>query len=216
VNQCSDQTEACRFKLEKEDVYILFSEGLGTKYSECAARLPSGTIMLIQVRPRNPLKLSDLNLDKRAFKSFNPSAPLKRGFFGYLNQDGFVIQVYKKSVVQIVYLANDSNRNLCAEYYEEPESFVARPFNHYDSMYVDGPDSVKEAEILRMSAYSNINDKCGYNWMISGARLASGQYTNQITIDTTQLAGQKMITAEIGDESGHYMSSSRTVQVLPK
>lgn len=217
VNQCSDQTEACRFKLEKEDVYILFSGGLGTKYTECAARLPAGTIMLIQVRPRNPLKLSDLKLDKRAFTSFNPSAPLKRGFIGYRNQDGLVIQVYKKSVVQIVYLANDSDRNLCAEYYEEPESFVEVVFNHYDNMYVDGPESVKAGEILRMSAYSNINDKCGYNWTLSGGRIASGQYTNQITIDTAQFAGQKIvITAEIGDESGHHMSSSRTVQVLPK
>jgi len=149
--------------------------------------------------------------------SFNPSAPLKRGFTGYWNQDGLVIQAYKKIVVQLVYLANYSNRSRCAEYYHEPESFVARFFNHYDTMYVDGPETVKAGEKLEMSASSNINDKYGYQWTVSAGRIASGQYTQQITIDTTGLAGQRLvITAEIGDESGHYMSSSRTVQVLSK
>jgi hypothetical protein len=216
VGQCSDQPEACRFRLDKEDVYILFSGGLETKYSECAARLPAGTIMFIQVRPRSPLKLSDLKLDKRAFTSFNPSAPLKRGgFIGYRNQDGLVIRLFKKNVDQIVYLASDSDRNLCYEYYEEPESFVAKEFNHYAAMAVFGPDSVKAGETLMLRADSNINDICGYNWTLSVGRITSGQYTRQITIDTTQLAGQKIvITADIEDEFGHYMSSSRTVQVL--
>jgi len=216
MNQCSDQTEACRFTLEKENVYILFSGGLRTEYAECATRLPVGTIMFIQVRPRSPLKLSDLKLDKRAFTSFNPSAPLKSSFSGYRNRDGVVIQAYKKIVVQMVYLANDYDRDLCAQYYEEPESFVEKVFNHYDSMEVVGPESVTAGETLKLSAYSNINDKCGYNWTLSAGRIASGQYTQRITIDTRELAGQKIvITAEIGDESGHYMTSSRTVQVLP-
>jgi hypothetical protein len=84
-------------------------------------------------------------------------------------------------------------------------------------MAVFGPDSVKAGETLMLSAYSNINDKRGYNWTLSAGRITSGQYTRQITIDTTQLAGQKIvITADIEDEFGHYMSSSRTVQVLPK
>jgi len=217
MSQCSDQREACRFTLEKENIYILFSGGLGTKNSDCAARLPAETIMLIQVRPRGSLKLSDLKLSKREFISFNPSAPLKSGFIGYWNQDGLVIQGYKKSVIQLVYLASDSDRSRCAEYYDEPKSFLAKFYNHYDTMDLDGPETVKAGEKLMMTASSNINDKYGYQWTVSAGKIVSGQYTQQITIDTSELAGQKLvITAEIGDESGHYMSSSRTVRVLPK
>ena len=52
MNQCSDQKEACRFTLEKENVYILFSGGLSTKYGECATRLPPETVMFIEVAHR--------------------------------------------------------------------------------------------------------------------------------------------------------------------
>jgi PKD-like domain len=84
-------------------------------------------------------------------------------------------------------------------------------------MYVDGPESIKPGETLKLSAHSNINDKCGYTWTVSAGRIASGQYTQQITVDTTELAGHKIvITAEIGDGFGHHMASSHTVQILPR
>ena len=83
-------------------------------------------------------------------------------------------------------------------------------------MYVDGPESVKAGENLMLSAHSNINDKAGYTWTVNAGKIMSGQFTKQIVIDTQGLAGQKIVvTAEIGYGFGHYMSSSRTVQILP-
>jgi len=82
-------------------------------------------------------------------------------------------------------------------------------------MSVDGPDSAKAGGSLTLFAYANINDKCGYTWTLSAGKILSGQYTQQVTVDTTGLAGQKIkITAEIGDGFGHYMFSSRTVEIL--
>ena len=216
MGQCSEQREACRFTLESEDVYILFSRGLATKYAECAERIPPETIMFIQVKPQRPLKFSDQQLDKKKFTSFNPSAPFKRGFQGYRNSAGLVIQAYKGRILQLNYIPDESDRHLCQDFYE-PESFVAIFYNHYDSMYVDGPETIKAGETLKLFASANINDKCGYTWTLSAGRIASGQYTQQITVDTTELAGQKIvITAEIGYQSGHYIASSRTIQILPR
>jgi hypothetical protein len=115
MRQCSDQREGCRFTLENENVYILFSGGLSTKYAECATRLPPETIMFIQVKPRGSLKFSDLQLDKRRFASFNPSAPFKRGFNGYRSRDGLLIQAYKQSILQLNYIAGETDRNLCPD-----------------------------------------------------------------------------------------------------
>ena len=66
LNQCSEQMEACAFNLAQEEVYILFSGGLGDGYNECAKRLSPETVIFIQVLPKSNLKLNDLYPDKKA------------------------------------------------------------------------------------------------------------------------------------------------------
>jgi hypothetical protein len=215
MNQCADQREACRFTLKNEKIYIRFSGGLANEYAECAARLPAETIMFIQIEPDLPPKFKDLHLDKKSFQSFNTASPFKQRFTGYRNREGLVILARKERILRLDYLPDESDRYLCSLYYEEPESFVEVVANHYDNMYVDGPDSARAGESLTLFAHTNINDKCGYTWTLSAGKILSGQYTQQVTVDTTGLAGQKIkITAEIGDGFGHQMFSSRTVEIL--
>jgi WG repeat protein/PKD domain-containing protein len=216
LNQCSDQIEACRFTLETENVHILFSGGLAAAYHECAKRLPPETVMFVAVEPQVNLKLDDLHLDKRTLQSFNPAEPVKGKLKGYFSTDGLVTSLFKDTILQIFYIAGESDKGVCADYYVQPQSFVAVPQVHVPEIYsITGPPTINAGERLIVSADSNMNEILGYEWTLTGGRIISGQYTKQITIDTTGLAGQKItVTAEIEDGSRHRMSGSITVEVL--
>lgn len=198
-NQCSDQIQACRFRFGDEDVHILFSGGLSDEYHTCATRLPPETVMFIAVRPRLKLKLRDLYLDKRALKYFTPSAPYK--LKGYRSSDGIVVSLFKDSIVQIFYIARDSDEHLCTDFYRQSEVFVEVPIVHVPVIHnIEGPGSIIAGKPLKVSASSNMNEILGYKWTVSAGRIVSGQYTTTVTIDTTGLAGQTItITAEIRD-----------------
>ena len=203
LNQCSNQREACRFSLEGESVYILFAAGLTSDYAECAERLGLETIMFIQVEPRKSLKFSELHLKKKDYASFSPTDPTQRGYQGFRTPDGFLVRAYKGRILQLSYIANESDRQRCSKYYESPESFVEIILNHYSNMYVDGPESVKAGENLMLSAHSNINDKAGYTWTVNAGKIMSGQFTTQIVIDTQGLLEFEFKNASGGNDSWH-------------
>lgn len=51
-------------------------------------------------------------------------------------------------------------------------------------------------------------------WTSSGGRIVDGQGTSKITIDTTGQPSQKiLVNVEVGDGNGHWMSTSREVQI---
>lgn len=216
LNQCSDQKEACRFTLETERVHILFSGGLPAGDSECAARLTSEVIVFIEVQPQVKLKLADLSLDKRNLTQFSPSATIKAGLKGYRSSDGLVLSLYKDKILQIIYVPNEADRQRCPSYYGNLEHFVEVMRAHVHVIdRIDGPESIKAGEKLEISAYSSMNEIRGYTWEVSAGRIISGQFTKRITVDTTGLAGQTIVvTAEIGDVFGHFISASTKVRIL--
>ena len=155
--------------------------------------------MFIAVEPRMKLKLADLHLDKRKLQYFNRYPPSKRGYTGYYSRDGLVVGLYKDTIVQVFYIAGESDQALCLDYYGRPESFVEIPVVHVPVVdSIQGPSSIRAGERLKLLAMSNLNETLGYTWTLTAGRIIGGQYTNQIMIDTTGLAGQKItITAEI-------------------
>jgi hypothetical protein len=169
--------------------------------------------MFIEVQPRG-LKFSELHLDKRRPQPFNPSDPARPHFKGYRSDDGFVVSLFKNEVLQLVYLAADADKRACPAFYERPEAFVEIVFVHFTTVNVMGPESVKAGEKLKMSASSYLNETRGYTWSVSAGKIIAGQYTKEVTIDTTGLAAQKLtVSAEIGDGLGHTMWTSAVVQV---
>lgn len=218
LNQCSDQREACRFTIESEDVHILFSGGLSNEHIQCVSDLPPETIMFIEVQPRAKLKFDDLHLDKKRLHYFNPSNPAARDFKGYRSDDGLVVSLWKNRVLQIVYLASEPDRPRCADYYQRPELFVEVPLVHVPLIYrLVAQENIKDGEKLRVSASSDTNETRGYEWAVSAGKIIAGQYTKEVTIDTTGLAGQKLtVMAVIQDVLGHAAAASCTVQILPK
>jgi hypothetical protein len=223
LNQCSDQREACRFTIESEDVHILFSGGLSNEHAQCVKDLPPETIMFIEVEPRADLKradleLDDLHLDKKRLRYFNVSVPAHRDFKGYRSDDGLVVSLWKNRVLQVVYFASEADRPRCAGYYQRPESFVEIVLVHVPLIYrVTAPESIKDGEKLRVSAMSDINETRGYEWAVSAGKIIAGQYTKEITVDTTGLAGQRItVKVEIQDALSHAAAASCIVQILPK
>jgi len=106
--------------------------------------------MFIRVEPRVKLKLSDLGVDKRTLQSFNPSEPFKWGLKGYRSGDGLVVSLFSDRILQVVYLAGESDKNRCTTYYQDPESFVEVPTHHVGFIYsVDGPSKVKAGEQIQ-------------------------------------------------------------------
>jgi len=124
-NQCSHQKEACAFTLGNDKVYILFSGGLTDDHGECARRLPSETVMFIDVELRARQKLQSLNLDKKKFRTFNPAEPYQMDLKGYWNEsDGLLINTLRGEVIQVDYLPAAADTSRCSSLYEEPESFI--------------------------------------------------------------------------------------------
>lgn len=113
------------YDFENERVHIFYSSDLDVKYHECIKQLPHDTVMLIEVTPKEELQLSDLQIDERSFRKFEPSYPPNIGFLGYIDEEqGLIIRTYEGKIDQIDYIAAKKDRNLCPSYRANPESNV--------------------------------------------------------------------------------------------
>ena len=216
-NQCSDQREACAFTLENDKVYILFSGGLTDAYGECASRLPSETVMFIDVELKATQKIKSLNLNKKKFKTFNPAEPYQMDLKGYWNEsDGLLINTLRGEVIQIDYLAAPADKSACSIFYEAPESFIRMMPVHVPLISViSSLKSAKAGELVTFSAFANVNAKRGYTWTVSSGKIVSGQLTQKITVDTSGLAGQTVVaTVEWRDIFGHTAPASGEVEIV--
>ena len=216
-NQCSDQREACSFTLGDDKVYILFSGGLTDDHGECARRLPSETVMFIDVELKATPKIKSLNLDKKKFRTFNPAAPHHIDLKGYWNEsDGLLINTLRGKVIQIDYLAAPADKSACFSFYEEPESFIRMIPVHVPLISViSSVSSAKAGDQVIFSAFANVNAKRGYTWTVSNGKILSGQLTHKITVDTSGLAGQTVVaTVEWREVFGHTAGASGKVEIV--
>lgn len=112
------------YQLDTEDIYIVFSGEWS--YQKCVTDLPAGTVLLIQIRPRLELSLSDVQTDRQKLIEFDPSDPPDIGYRGYIDEEqGIVIRTLKGRIEEISYIAARVDRKLCSEYYEEPKKFAS-------------------------------------------------------------------------------------------
>jgi hypothetical protein len=211
LNQCSDEKEACAFTLGDESVYILFSGGLAENYKECAERLPDETVMFIDVVLTSHPPLRTLRRDMKKFRTFNPSDPVKMDLKGYWSDDeGLLIKTLSGKVLQLTYLAAPTDRASCLSFYEEPESFIRDIPVHVPVVILScSPDSVTAGETIVARAYITVNARRGYTWVVSAGKIVSGQNTDKVTIDTSNVKeGSLIVTAEFNDGFGHTMTAS--------
>src|SRR5437773_2373009 len=71
--QCSDSEQFCNLKLKKESVFIVFSGNLSNSPEKCVNHLPADTILSITINPTKNLRVKDLHLNRRIYKTLGPS-----------------------------------------------------------------------------------------------------------------------------------------------
>lgn len=119
-----DHTRSIYF-LEEGQVYIVFAEKEVSQAVDCLGKIGAGTVLMIELTPKNGLTLGDLQLDEKELRKFNPSQPPEPDFEGFIHEtEGLVIRTFKGKVEKINYIAAAKDKHLCPTYYENPESFV--------------------------------------------------------------------------------------------
>jgi hypothetical protein len=118
------------YSLEKEDVYVAFSSDEANQ--ECVRKLPPGTVLLIEVRPKGDMSLIEFNFDESRFRKFDPGSGFYPGMEGYISdEDGLVLRLEHGKVREICYIATSKERKLCPEYYEGAEEMVRVGAPHF-------------------------------------------------------------------------------------
>ena len=127
------------YHLENEEVYIVFS-GKETCNFE-ATRIPTGTVLLVQVTPKAKRTFTDLHIDREKMRAFNATSqdPDWKGFID--EKDGLIVRSYKEKIDRIFYIATAKDRTRCPGYYAEPEQFariyidfISRVFDEYSNL----------------------------------------------------------------------------------
>jgi hypothetical protein len=115
----ADKTRAA-YNLDKEDVLIIFS---GVAFCDSKTTgMAKGTVLLIQVTPREITHVDTLQLNKKNLKEFRPSAedPTWKGLID--EHDGLMVRSFKDRIHAIFYLPTSADRGRCPDYYDDIEA----------------------------------------------------------------------------------------------
>lgn len=87
----------------------------------CIDSVAPDTVLMIQVSPTVEQSVDDYIRGRKRFRTFDPSEPRGIGYLGYVDEeDGFVIQIFKGKVTELVYLPSKGDQEPCAGYYLNP------------------------------------------------------------------------------------------------
>ena len=222
-NQCLDSASPCDFTLERAAVHIVFSNR-EQRMDECEKSLPPDTILLIEVKPLTPLRVSDLKTNLQKFRVFDPGTPAaqsrKVGYKGYIDEaSGFVINSLKGKVIQLVYLASADDQTICSSYYDSPESFVAFGlFYHFEPLSISCPSAkVIAGQVITISTDTVLQAKTKFLWKLTAGKIIRGQGSAKIAVDTEGLEGQVVTaTVEARGARGFGQATSCVIQIVSK
>ena len=122
------------YHLENEDVYVVFSNNQHCSFD--TTKIPTGTVLLVEVKPKTKLELTDLFLDQKRLREFKPSMqdPAWKGFVD--DQEGMIVRSYKDQIDRIFYIGTANDRARCSSYYSKAEEF-ARLYIDFDTSAFD-------------------------------------------------------------------------------
>ena len=213
--ECSDKEKPCEFTFENEDISIQFS-GADT----CNGR--SDIVLLIHRVLRTATTMKTLGFDTRRFKSFDPSIPRKTGYRAYVNEEsGLLFKTLRNEVFEIYYLPTNTDRRVCPYQYD-PAELLRVVWEHVFMIHrVACPtnDPVDGERVLIVADYAITGQWLMPIWYTTGGRIASGQGTRTILLDTTGLAGKIVtVTIEVNSGSHHTAAGSCSFNVsgVPK
>lgn len=131
--------------LDEGEVYIVFAQEDFPAAADCPPPVADGSVLMITVTPKKQITLSDLQLDEKKLRKYDPTEPPDLGYMVYIDEEeGQLINTYKGRVEEIAYIAASRDRYLCPSYYEK--------FERIFHMYVDfAPPSRKFDEYSDLS-----------------------------------------------------------------
>jgi hypothetical protein len=186
-------------------------------YNECVKNLPPNTVLLIEVQLIDPPKLNALRINKKNFRTFDPSSPPNIGYKGFIDEkEGLIIKTYKGKVLQLDYIAAGKDVALCPDYYENPESFIQLLIDYCCApLAVSCPSQTPvDGDRVTLSAATVDTGSAKYKWRVTAGKIVAGQGTLRIIVDTTGVGGRTITaTIEMNDGNGHVTMSSCEVPV---
>lgn len=178
-------------------------------FYECSKKLPTDTILLIEVTPELPIPLRDYERRYR-LKRLGKTAE----FSGYFDERaGFALKTKGNKIIQFNYVANSTDRERCKGYYNDPVKFVT-VVTHCPPISVEGPtEAVTAGEILNFKASVQPDPKMTLAWTVSGGRIVtvSGR---EMSLDTSGLDGQTL-KVTIQARGSCSVETSMTLKVRP-
>ena len=213
--ECANEKRACVFAIENEDILIVFSGP-----NECDG-MPEGTVLSIQRELQIATTFDALNLDRRRFKSFDPSIPRNMGYRGFIDEkSGLLFKTFRGEVFQINYIAPKEQWQVCRVYYQRPREFVEVITPHVmmvQSVVCPGSSRVAGEKVIIVANYFPTGQRILVSWDISHGQILKGQNTRRIVLDTTGLQGKTVtVTAEVNDGNQHTATGSCSFNVSPK
>ena len=119
----SDETRLS-YHLADADVFIVFASKEFQKRNNCEM-VAHGTVMMIEVTPKDEMFVSNLKLDEKVFRKFHSAKTPGVDYEAFFDeQEGLIIRVSEGKVDRMVYLASAPDRERCPGFYEAPEQFV--------------------------------------------------------------------------------------------
>jgi hypothetical protein len=185
--RCSDLRLSCEFQLDGDQIRIVFSGRVQNSFYQCTKTLPTETVLVVEVTPRSPIALKHLqrghNL-RRLGKMSKISA--------YVDErSGLILKTFNNQVTQLNYVAADSDRKRCEDYYADPIQFV-RIVTHCPPVTLVGPSAtVTAGEIINFQANLQPDPKMTLVWTVSGGKIVA-QAGHQISLDTTGIGGKSL------------------------
>ena len=213
--ECADKTEWCEFTVDNEDVTIVFSG------STNCDNLRPGTVLSVQRELREATTFEALKLDKKRFKSFDPSIPRKRGYRGFIDEkSGLLLKTFGGQVFQINYIPRKQDWPACPDYFRKPREFVAAfvpHVLHVQSLSCPSNNAVAGEKVVIVAHYESTGLRMSFFWVATGGQIVEGQGTRKIVLDTTGLAGKWVtVTFELRESGGYAATGSCAFNVAPK
>ena len=209
--------DGCKVRVGNEEAFFVFATGSVAENNRCVKDLPPGTVLLIEVVLANPPKLSALGINKKQFRTFDPSMPRNIGYKGYIDEkEGLIIKTYKGKVLQLDYIAAGKDVPRCPDYYEEPESIIQLLIEACCAQVsLDCPvQPPVDGEQITLSATTSESERVKYEWKVTAGKIVAGQGTTKVTIDTTGLGGRTFTaTVEMADRNQHVTATSCSISV---
>ena len=100
---------------DEGEVYVLYARST----TGCDKRVSPDTVLWVSLTLNPKLPLSELRIEEKRFRTYDPAKPEGSGFLAYSDDvDGFTILTFKGLVEQIFYQPTAEERKICPWYFE--------------------------------------------------------------------------------------------------